>query len=45
MLTDAGRTSQPFFESSRHNYSSLYLSFSASAEGIATFVAGPKEQK
>ncbi|MBK7858090.1 MAG: hypothetical protein IPJ65_05600 [Archangiaceae bacterium] len=31
---------QPFFESNRNNYTTLYLSFSANAEGIAGWVTG-----
>jgi len=40
-----GRLAQPFFESTRDNHTTLYLSFSANAEGIAAAIAGPKEPK
>ncbi len=40
-----GTLAQPFFESNRNNYTTVYLSFSAHAEGIAAAFAGPKETK
>ena len=37
MLTTDRNVSQPFFESNRNNATTIYLSFSASAEGLAGF--------
>lgn len=44
MLSDSGRPSQPFFDSSGNNFTSIYLSFSASAEGLAGFAVGGNKQ-
>jgi hypothetical protein len=41
-----GRVTQPFFESNRKNATTVYLSFSATAEGIAGWATSkPKEEK
>lgn len=37
ILTTDRKVSQPFFESNRNNATSIYLSFTASAEGLAGF--------